>query len=207
METRDEDPVEETPPGWVLRTPTRWREVWDIPVLALVLAALSVVVGAAFGDVLALVVGVVTALVVVAGAVLLFVAARRGYDEQSWGASWDLHRTRISVGVTFGATVMVASLAVGLPFATAFGVIAGFSQTTRFARSVPRFDYTAVAWAFFAVAACSVVLVVLGLALPEQPVLPDWRAAVWVGGGGASALFSAVLATVHARRASRAPLE
>lgn len=207
METRDEDPVEEAPPGWVLRTPTRWREVWDIPVLVLVLAALSVVVGTAFGDRLAVVTGIVTGAVCASGAVVLFVAARRACEEQTRGASWDLHRGRIVVGVTIGAVVMVASLVVGLPLGTSIGIIGGFSQITRFARTVPRFDLAAVASAFLAVVAACAVLVVLGVLLPEQPVLPAWRAAMWVGGGIAFALLAAVLALVHAQRAARAPLE
>lgn len=207
METDEDDPVEEAPPGWVLRTPTRYREVWDIPALAIVLAAAAVVIGAAFGDALALVTGAVTGALGIVSAVLLFVSARRAFLEQTWGASWDLHRVRIAVGVTAGAAVMVASLVVGLPFATSIGIIASFSQLTRYARSVPRFDLSAVAWAFLGVVASCAVLVVLGLVLPEGPVLPGWRAAVWVGGGIAGAVFSAVLALVHAQRAGRAPSE
>ncbi|PZF55323.1 hypothetical protein DEJ23_12610 [Curtobacterium sp. MCSS17_008] len=207
METRDEVTAEEAPPGWVLSTPTRFREVWDLPLLALVLAGVTVVVGAAFGDLLALVTGVVTAVIVAAGAVALFVTARRAYVEQTWGASWDLHRTRVVVGVTAGAVVMVGSLVVGILFATVIGTIGAVAQIKGFARSVPRFDHSAVASAFLAVTGACVVLVVLGLALPEQPVLPGWRAAVWVGGAGAFAVFAAVLALVSARRAAAAPLE
>ncbi|WIE75784.1 hypothetical protein [Curtobacterium sp. MCSS17_007] len=205
MEWDDDDTAEEAPPGWVLSTPTRYREIWGLPALALVLAAVAVAVGAAFGDALASATGAVTGALGIASAVLHFVSARRAYLEQTWGASWDLHRVRVAVGVTAGAAVMVASIVVGLPLAASIGVIAGFSQINRYARSIPRFDLSAVAWAFLAVVASCAVLVVLGLVLPTGPVLPGWRATVWVVGGTAGALFAAVLSLVHVRRAARAP--
>lgn len=207
MTTQDDDPTQDAPPGWVLRTPTRRREVWAPPALLLVLAGVAVLVGESFGDLLARGTGVITAVVAVAGAVAMFVSGRLAYVQQTWGASWDLHRTMVVVGVTTGAVVMVGSLVVGLPFATSIGIIAGFSQIGRFARSVPRYDLSAVASAFLVVTVSCVVLVVLGLVTPEQPVLPRWRGAVWVGGGSAFALLAAVLALVHVSRAARAPLE
>jgi hypothetical protein len=206
VQTDDEEQVDEAPLGWVLRTPTRYREVIGPPVLALVLAAVAVVVGTAFGDELAMGTGAATGAFGVVSAVVLFVAARRAYLEQTWGASWDLHRVRVVVGVTAGAALMVASLVVGLPIAASIGIIGGFSQIGRYARSVPRFDLSAVAWAFLVVVLGCAVLVVLGLTIPEQAVLPGWRATVWIGGGIAGAVFAAVLALVHARRARRAPL-
>lgn len=207
MTTQDDDATREAPPGWVLRTPTRRREVWALPALLLVLAGVVVVVGVSFGDPLALGAGIATAVIAVAGAVALFVAGQHAFVQQTWGASWDLHRTMVVVGVTTGAAVMVASLVVGLPFGTSIGIIAGFSQFGRFARSVPRYDLSAVASAFLVVTVSCVVLVALGLVVPEQAVLPHWRDAVWIGGGTAFALFAAVLALVHVRRATRAPLE
>lgn len=205
METDDQEQAEEAPPGWVLRTPTRYREVLGSPVLALVLAVVAVLVGRTFGDALALVTGTVAGVLGIACAVVLLVAALRAYREQTRGASWDLHRVRVVVGVTAGAAVMVASLVVGIPIAATIGAVGGFSQLSRYARSVPRFDLSAVAWAFLGVVVSCAVLVVLGLVLPEGPVLPAWRAAVWVGGGIAAAVFAAVLALVHAQRAGRAP--
>ncbi|MDB6428637.1 hypothetical protein [Curtobacterium sp. 20TX0008] len=156
METDDQEQTEEAPPGWVLRTPTRYREVLGSPVLALVLAVVAVLVGRTFGDALALVTGTVAGVL-------------------------------------------------GIPIAATIGIVGGFSQISRYARSVPRFDLSAVAWAFLGVVLSCAVLVVLGLVLPEGPVLPAWRAAVWVGGGIAAAVFAAVLALVHAQRAGRAP--
>lgn len=205
METHDEEQVEEAPPGWVLRTPTRPFEVWALPLLSLAAAVMVIAVGTRSSDALILVAGVVTGAVLAVAAPLLFLAAHRAYGQQTWGASWDLHRTRVLIGVVTGVTLMVGSLVIGLPIAATLGVIGGFAQTSRYARSVPRFDLSAVAWAFLGVVASCTVLVVLGLVLPEGPVLPGWRASVWVGGGISGALFGAVLALVHARRAGHAP--
>ncbi|WIE58194.1 hypothetical protein DEI96_000855 [Curtobacterium sp. MCLR17_031] len=204
METRDPDtagPAEEAPPGWVLNTPTRPREVWTYPVLALLLAAAHVVFGIAFGGALALVVGVSAAVVTTVGAVALFVTGRRAYDEQSRGASWRSHVTRVVVAVVSVGIVSVTTLTVGFPFGALFGAVAGVPTAFRFTRSVPRIDRLVVAWTALAVAVCCVVLAILGLTLAD---LPDYRSTTWTF-GAAFAVISAVMAVHQFVVARRSP--
>jgi len=204
VETRDPDtagPAEEAPPGWVLNTPTRPLEVWTYPVLALLLAAAHVVFGIAFGGALALVVGVSAAVVTTVGAVALFVTGRRAYDEQSRGASWRSHVTRVVVAVVSVGIVSVTTLTVGFPFGALFGAVAGVPTAFRFTRSVPRIDRLVVAWTALAVAVCCVVLAILGLTLAD---LPDYRSTTWTF-GAAFAVISAVMAVHQFVVARRSP--
>ncbi|MBT1674451.1 hypothetical protein [Curtobacterium flaccumfaciens] len=204
METRDPDtagPAEEAPPGWVLNTPTRPLEVWLYPVLVLLLAAAHVALGIAFGGALALVVGVSAAVVTTVGAVALFVTGRRAYDEQSRGASWRSHVTRVVVAVVSVGIVSVTTLTVGFPFGALFGAVAGVPTAFRFTRSVPRIDRLVVAWTALAVAVCCVVLAILGLTLAD---LPDYRSTTWTF-GAAFAVISAVMAVHQFVVARRSP--
>ncbi|MBO9049224.1 hypothetical protein [Curtobacterium flaccumfaciens] len=204
MEPRDPDtdgPAEEAPPGWVLNTPTRPLEVWLYPVLVLFLAAAHVAFGIAFGGALALVVGVSAAVVTTVGAVALFVTGRRAYDEQSRGASWRSHVTRVVVAVLSVGIVSVTTLTVGFPFGALFGAVAGVPTAFRFTRSVPRIDRLVVAWTALAVAVCCVVLAILGLTLAD---LPDYRSTTWTF-GAAFAVISAVMAVHQFVVARRSP--
>jgi hypothetical protein len=204
VEPRDPDtagPAEEAPPGWVLNTPTRPLEVWLYPVLALLLAAAHVALGIAFGGALALVVGVSAAVVTTVGAVALFVTGRRAYDEQSRGASWRSHVTRVVVAVVSVGIVSVTTLTVGFPFGALFGAVAGVPTAFRFTRSVPRIDRLVVAWTALAVAVCCVVLAILGLTLAD---LPDYRSTTWTF-GAAFAVISAVMAVHQFVVARRSP--
>ncbi|PZE72260.1 MULTISPECIES: hypothetical protein [unclassified Curtobacterium] len=204
METRDPDtagPAEEAPPGWVLNTPTRPLEVWTYPVLVLLLAAAHVGFGIAFGGALALVVGVSAAVVTTVGAVALFVTGRRAYVEQTRGASWRSHVTRVVVAVVSVGIVSVTTLTVGFPFGALFGAIAGVPTAFRFARSVPRIDRLVVAWTALAVAVWCGVLAILGLTLAD---LPDYRSTTWTF-GAAFAVISAVMAVHQFVVARRSP--
>lgn len=202
METRDEDPVEEAPPGWVLRTPTRWREVWVLPVLALGVAALMIFAGSASADVLARVAWVTAAVVMSAGAVALAVSGWRAYRDQTRGASWDLHRIAVLAGVASGAVVVVASLVAGGTIGVAMGALGGLPTIMWFARSVTRFDRTAVSVACAVVAVVSLVLVVVGLTVEVHPY---WRATVWTGVAPLIAVITAVFAFVQFRALARTP--
>lgn len=204
MDARDPETdgtAEEAPPGWVLNTPTRLREVWTYPVLVLLLAAAHVAFGVAFGGALALVVGVSAAVVTTAGAVALFVTGRRAYDEQSRDASWRCHVIRVVVAVGSVGIVSVTTLTVGLPFGALFGAVAGVPTAFRFARSVPRIDHLIVAWTALAVAVCCVVLAVLGLTLAD---LPDYRSTFWTF-GAVFAVISVAVAVHQFVVARRSP--
>lgn len=204
MDARDPETdgtAEEAPPGWVLNTPTRLREVWTYPVLVLLLAAAHVALGVAFGGALALVVGVSAAVVTTAGAVALFVTGRRAYDEQSRDASWRCHVIRVVVAVGSVGIVSVTTLTVGLPFGALFGAVAGVPTAFRFARSVPRIDHLVVAWTALAVAVCCVVLAVLGLTLAD---LPDYRSTFWTF-GAVFAVISVAVAVHQFVVARRSP--
>lgn len=203
METRDDETAEEAPPGWVLRTPTRLREVWTYPVLVLLLAGAHVAIAIAFGGAVALVVGVSAAVVTTVGAVALFVTGWRAYDAQTRDASWRCHVTRVVVAVTCSAVVGVASLTVGFPFGLLFGAV-GIPQAFRFARAVPRIDHLVVAWTFVAVALVCAALAVVGLTVDPAP---EYRSATWVGPGGFFALFTALAAVHQFREAARAPVD
>ncbi len=190
---------EEAPPAWVLSTPTRQREVWGLPLLGLLLAALLVTAGIAFGDALGLLAGASSGVVVAAAAVALFVAARSAYEAQEHSASWRLHVIRVLVGVTTVTVVAVASLIVGTSFGAALGLVVGIPTALRFARSVPRIDRLVLGWAGTVVAVTCAVLIIIGLAVPGV------RSSVWVGGGVVLLVASAVMAIVQFRAAARAP--
>lgn len=202
METRgpETDDLAEAPPGWVLRTPTRWREIWPVPVLSVLLAAVEVLGGIGFGGVFALVVGLTAAALTTAGAVALFVASWRAYDEQTLEASWRGHVTHVVVAVTIGGVVAIATLLVGLPFGVLFGIV-GLPLTLSSARAVPRFDHLAVMWAFGVVGAMCATLAVIGLTVDD---VSSVQRASWVA-GGVLALFSVVVVVHQSRAAARAP--
>lgn len=203
METRGpetDDAGEDAPPGWVLRTPTRWREVWPVPVLTLFLAAVEVLGGIAFGGASALVIGLSAAVLTTAGAVALFVTSWRAYDEQTIEASWCGHVTHVVVAVTVLGLIAIATLLVGLPFGVLFGLV-GLPLMLTSARAVPRFDHLAVMWAFGVVGAICATLAVIGLTVDDVSRI---QRASWVA-GGVFALV-AVVAVVHQfRAAARAP--
>ncbi|MFK4481857.1 hypothetical protein ABH929_000587 [Curtobacterium sp. AB7] len=204
VETRDpesDELAEETPPGWVLNTPNRLLEVWLYPVLELLLAAVHVALGIAFGGVFALVVGIAAAVVFGMGSVALLVTGWRAYDEQTRAASWRCHVTRVVVAVTSVAVVAVASLVVGTPSGLVFGAIAGIPMAFRFARVVPRIDHLVVAWASASVAVICTTLAVIGFTVPD---LPEYRTVAWIG-GSFFGLFGAVVAVHQFRAAARAP--
>ena len=204
METSDEDVVEEAPPGWVLRTPTRLYEVWVLPLVALVVAALVVVVVLASSDVLTRVAGMTAAVVVTAGAVALAVAGWRAYREQARGASWDLHRTSVVTGVTIGAVVLVTSLVAGRSIGVAVGALGGLPTIMWSARSISRFDRLAVAVTCAAVAVASTILFVVGV---TDVAVPEWRAATWIGPTPVVAVVTTVFAVVQFRAVTRASSE
>ena len=199
VETRDDDTTEEAMPAWLLRTPTRRREVWPHPVLVVLLAAAHVVLGIVAGGVLALVVGVSAAAVTAAGAVALFVTGWRAYDEQTRDAAWRCHVARVVIVVPIAAVVAIESSLVGGRFGLLFVVCstAAFSL----ARDVPRIDHLVVAWALVAVSVCCAALAVVGSTVDD---LPDHRAAAWTA-GGVVALFAAPVAVHQFRAARRAP--
>ncbi|WIB60372.1 hypothetical protein DEJ13_00675 [Curtobacterium sp. MCLR17_007] len=202
METHDQDEREPAPPSWVLRTPTRQREVWTLPALALVLAVGLIVFPVLFGDQLAAVVGIVTGGLVAVGAVALAVAGLRAYSEQSRAASWRLHVVRVVVGFGTATIITAGGLIAGASVGTAAGVLGVGTQVFRNARSVPRLDRLVAAVTAFVMAVTSVVLVLLGILLPA---VPHHRASVWVGGGWVVAVVAAAIAVVQFRAASRAP--
>jgi len=204
VETHDEEQIEEAPPGWVLRTPTRRREVCVLPLVAVAVAAFVVVAAMAAGDVLARVVWTTAAVVVTAGAVALASAGRRAYREQTRGASWDLHRTTVVTGVTSGAAVLVASLIGGGTVGVAAGAVGALPVMMWSARSLTRFDRLAVSVACAGVAAVSLVLVVVGL---TAGVVPEWRVTVWTRVVPLIGVFTAVVAILQFRAVARAPLE
>lgn len=202
METHDQDDREPAPPSWVLRTPTRQREVWTLPALALVLAVVLVTLAALFGDRLTAVVGIVTGGPVAVGAVALAVAGLRAYSEQSRAASWRLHVVRVVVGFGTATVIALPSLVAGASVGVAMGLLVSGSQLFRYARSVPRFDRLVAAASGAVLALGAVALVALGLALPGVP--PN-RVAVWVGGGWVVAVVAAATAVLQFRAASRVP--
>lgn len=205
MDTRtDDEPdaVEPAPPEWLLRTPTRRREVWTRPLLVLVLAAGFFVLGDRYGGTLALVVGVLAAAITSAAAVTLAVTGRAAHAEQTWGASWRHHVALVVTGVTLGAVVGLAGLVVAGSIGFSLGLLVTVPTVFRFSRVVPRFDHLAVAWASVVMASSFIVVLLLGLAVRG---LPEYRASAWVGVGGAAAAFAAVVAIVEFRRAARTP--
>lgn len=203
METHDtatDDTAEAAPPGWVLRTPVRLDEVWTVPALTLLLAAVEVLGGVAFGGAFALVIGVSAGVLTTAGAVALFVTSWRAYDEQTVESSWRAHVTHVVAGVTIGGVAAVAGLVVGLPSSVLFGLV-GLPLMFSSARAVPRFDHLAVAWAFLVVGAICATLAVIALTVGGGS---STRSAAWIA-GGVFAVFSAVAVVHQFRAAARAP--
>ena len=202
METRDDELEEDIPPGWALGTPARRHEVWTVPLLAAVLAVSLIVVEIVFGDRFTATIWIPTAAVVAGAAVVLFVTGRTAHDEQTLEAAWRAHVAPITTGVTVAVAVASASLVVGASVGVAVGVLGTTAQVFRFARSVPRIDRLTLAWGSVVTGSVAIVLVLLGVALPD---VPQHRVSVWVGGGGAVALVSVVVAVVQFRRAASAP--
>jgi hypothetical protein len=203
VEPAHAEPAQDAPPPpWVLSTPTKRSEVWSLPLLAALLAVALVVVGAAIGDALGVVVGTVAGVAVAVGAVLLAVAGRRAYEDQTRAASWRLHVVRVLVGVAVCAVVGVGSLAVGFGPGGVSGALVSVVTVFQSARTVPRLDRLATAWASAAIAAACAVLVVLGLTVPG---LPPHRAATWIGGSVALGVLAVVIAVVQFRVAARTP--
>lgn len=197
------EPAEDVPPPpWMLSTPTKRFEVWSFPLLAALLALVLVVVGTAVGNTLGVVVGTVTGVAVAVGAVLLAVAGRRAYADQTRAASWRLHVVRIVVGVAVCALVGVGSLAVGFSPGGVAGSLVSVVIAFQFARAVPRLDRLAVAWASAGTAAACAVLVVLGLTVPG---LPPHLAATWVGASPVLGVLAVAIAVVQFRLAARSP--
>lgn len=204
MTTHEDDVIEEAPPSWVLRTPTRRREVWPLPALAAALAVVLVVIPVWLGGPVSIVVGVLSGVPVGVGAVMLAVAGRTAYREQSRAASWRFHVVGTVLG--FGAVTILAlaGLVRGHFIGVGSGGVFMAWQVFQFARSVPRFDRLVAAVSATALAAGAVTLAVFGVALPD---VPETRQAVWIGPGTLVAVLAAVVAVVQFRAARRAPLE
>ncbi|WP_267419450.1 MULTISPECIES: hypothetical protein [unclassified Curtobacterium] len=198
------EPLEDAPPSWVLRTPTRRREVWPLPALAAVLAVVLVVVPARFGDPVSIVVGVLSGVAVAAGAVALAVTGQAAYREQSRAASWRFHVVGIIVGFGAGTIVALLGLASGLFATAATSVLLTAVQFFHVARSVPRLDRLVAAVSATALAVGAATLAVLGLTLPD---VPEAREAVWIGPGALVAVVATVVAVLQFRAARTAPLD
>lgn len=204
MDTHEDDVIEEAPPSWVLRTPTRRREVWPLPALAAVLAVVLVVIPVWLGGPVSIVVGVLSGAPVGVGAVMLAVAGRTAYREQSRAASWRFHV--VGVGLGFGAATILAlaGLVRGHFIGVGSGGVFMAWQVFQFARSVPRFDRLVAAVCATAIAVGGATLAVLGVVLPD---VPEAREAVWIGPGTLVAVVAAVVAVLQFRAARTAPLE
>lgn len=204
MTTHEDDVIEEAPPSWVLRTPTRRREVWPLPALAAALAVVLVVIPVWLGGPVSIVVGVLSGVPVGVGAVMLAVAGRTAYREQSRAASWRFHVVGTVLG--FGAVTILAlaGLVRGHFIGVGSGGVFMAWQVFQFARSVPRFDRLVAAVSATALAAGAATLAVLGVALPD---VPEARQALWIGPGTLVAVLAAVVAVVQFRAARTAPLE
>lgn len=204
MDTHGDDVIEEAPPSWVLRTPTRRRVVWPLPALAAVLAVVLVVIPVWLGDLVSVVVGVLSGVPVAAGAVMLAVAGRTAYREQSRTASWRFHVVGVVLGFGAATILALAGLVRGHFIGVGSGGLFMAWQVFHFARSVPRFDRLVAAVCATVLAAGAVTLAVLGVALPD---VPEAREAVWIGPGTLVAALGAVVAVVQFRAARTAPLE
>ncbi|MCJ1715042.1 hypothetical protein [Curtobacterium sp. VKM Ac-2922] len=207
METRDQDDVEHddvepAPPSWVLRTPTRQHEVWTVPLFTVALAVAVVIVGVVVGSAFGAIVAIVTGGPVAVGAVVLAVAGRRAFVEQSRAASWRFHQVGVLMAFGTGTLVALAALTVGTLLGIFPGVLGVSIVAFSNARSVPRFDRLVAAVTALVLAFGAAVLVVLGLTL--QTITAD-RSAVWVGAGWFVAVIAAVVAVVQFRAAARAP--
>lgn len=201
METHDQDEREPAPPSWVLRTPTRQRAVWTLPALALVLAVAVVVVGVVIGSAFGVTVAIVTGVPVAVAAVVLALAGRRAFVEQSRAASWRFHQVGVLTAFGTATLVALAALTVGTFVGIFPGVLGVSILAFSNARAVPRFDRLVAAVTALVLAVGAAVLVVLGLVLQ---VAAD-RSAMWVGGGWVVAVVAAAIAVVQFRAASRAP--
>jgi hypothetical protein len=204
MTTHEDVAAEEAPPSWVLRTPTRRREVWPLPALATVLAVVLVLLPLRLGDPVSIVVGVASGIAVITGAFALAVAGRTAYREQSRAASWRFHAVGIVVGFGAGTIVALIGLASGLFATAATSVLLTAVQFFHVARSVPRFDRLAAAVSATGLAVGAATFAVLGVALPD---VPEAREAVWIGPGTLVAVVAAVVAVLQFRAARTAPLE
>jgi hypothetical protein len=204
MDTHEDDVIEEAPPSWVLRTPTRRREVWPLPALAAVLAVALVVVPVRVGDPVSVVVGSVSGIAVAAGAVMLAVAGRTAYREQSRAASWRLHVVGVVLGFGTATILALGSLARGHFIGLGSGGLFMAWQVFLLARSVPRFDRLVAAVCATAIAVGGATLAVLGVVLPD---VPEAREAVWIGPGTLVAVVAAIVAVLQFRAARTAPLE
>jgi hypothetical protein len=204
MTTHEDVAAEEAPPSWVLRTPTRRREVWPLPALATVLAVVLVLLPLRLGDPVSIVVGVPSGIAVAAGAVALAVAGRAAYLEQARAASWRFHVAGVVLGFGAGTIVALIGLASGLFATAATSVLLTAVQFFHVARSVPRLDRLAAAVSATGLAVGAATFAVLGVALPD---VPEAREAVWIGPGTLVAVVAAVVAVLQFRAARTAPLE
>ncbi|MBF4582492.1 hypothetical protein ITJ54_07395 [Curtobacterium sp. VKM Ac-2865] len=204
MTTHEDDVIEEAPPSWVLRTPTRRREVWPLPALAAALAVVLVVIPVWLGGPVSIVVGVLSGVPVGVGAVMLAVAGRTAYREQSRAASWRFHVVGTVLGFGAATILALAGLVRGHFIGVGSGGVFMAWQVFQFARSVPRLDRLVAAVCATALAAGAVTLAVLGVVLPD---VPEARQAVWIGPGTLVAVLAAVVAVVQFRAARTAPLE
>lgn len=204
MDTHQDVAAEEAPPSWVLRTPTRRREVWPLPALAAVLAVVLVVVPVRLGDPVSIVVGVVSGIAVGVGAVALAVAGRAAYREQSRAASWRFHVVGIVLGFGAATVLALAGLARGHFIGLGSGCLVMAWQVFQFARSVPRFDRLVAAVSATAFAVGAATFAVLGVTLPD---VPEARGAVWIGPGALVAVVATIVAVLQFRAARTAPLD
>jgi hypothetical protein len=202
MDIHEDDVVEQAPPSWVLRTPTRRREIWPLPALAVLLAVLLVVVPVRSGGPVSLVVGVVSGIAVAIGAVMLAIAGTSAYREQSRSASWRLHLVGVVLGFGTATIVALIGLASGLFATAATSSLLMAVQVFYLARSVPRFDRVVATVCAAAIALTAATFAVLGVALPE---VPEARAAVWIGPGSLVAVVAGIVAVVQFRAARAAP--
>jgi hypothetical protein len=199
-EPERDDAATDAPPSWILSTPVRPSEVWTFPTLTLVLAGAHVFFGIAFGGAFALVIGVTAAVVTSVGAVALFMANRRAYDEQTIEASWRCHVTRVVVAVSVAAVVAIATLLVGFPFGLVAAAV-GLPMRSAIGRAVPRLDHLAVAWATVVVGACSAVLAAVALTVDG---ISRAQGASWIASGVLAPVWAA-LAVQQFRAATHAP--
>ena len=202
MEPTDETRDTETPPGWVLRTPTRASEVWLLPLLAAVLAAGLIVGGVVLGDAVAAITGITVGTCIAVGAVALAVAGHTAYTEQSRAASWRRHVVNVVVGSGSLLVVALGSLVSGVLFGVVAGSLVTAVRVVHTARTVSWIDRVALGVVSSALAVGAAVLVVLGLTVTG---IPSHRVAVWVGAGWLVAVVAAVVAVVQFRAAARTP--
>lgn len=202
MDTHEDDVVEEAPPSWVLRTPARRREVWPLPALAAVLAVVLVVIPVWLGGPVSIVVGALSGVPVALGAIMLGVAGRTAYREQSRAASWRFHVVGTVLGFGVATILALAGLVRGHFIGVGSGGLLMAWQVFHFARSVPRFDRLVAAVSATVLAVGGATLAVLGVVLPD---VPEAREAVWIGPGTLVAVVAAIVAVLQFRAARTAP--